>query len=123
MKKCILIITNSIDSTVDSIIQRFNKKVDFFRINLDNFSNYKISVGQDYCIWEITDVQRNISINKSEICSIYYRKPMFPDLSEYEQEYHMMIQRDIMGLINGIVDSYDGIVLSKPCFLYNKPQI
>jgi len=72
MKKCILIITNSIDSTVDSIIQRFNKKVDFFRINLDNFSNYKISVGQDYCIWEITDVQRNISINKSEICSIYY---------------------------------------------------
>lgn len=117
MKKYILIITNSIDITVDSIIQRFNKKVDFFRINLDNFSNYKISVGQDYCIWEITDVQRNISINKSEICSIYYRKPMFPDLSEYEQEYHMMIQRDIMGLINGIVDSYDGIVLSKPCFL------
>ena len=72
MKKYILIITSSIDSTVDSIIQRFDKKIDFFRINLDNFSNYKISVGQDYCIWEITDLQRNISINKSEICSIYY---------------------------------------------------
>jgi len=117
MKKSILIITSSIDCTVDLIIQRFNKNVNFFRINVDNFSNYKISVGQKYSIWEITDLQNNITINKSEIGSIYYRKPMFPDLSEYEPEYHMMIQRDIIGLINGIVDSFEGKVLSKPCLL------
>ncbi len=40
-----------------------------------------------------------------------------PDVSEYETKYHNMIQRDILALINGIVDSFNGFVLSKPSIL------
>lgn len=116
-KKIILIITSSIDSTVDSIIKRYEKIAFFFRINVDNFADYKISVGQNNEIWEIIDFQNNVTVCRDDICSIYYRKPMLPDLSSYEPVYHMMIQKDIMGLINGIVDSFDGIVLSKPSLL------
>lgn len=117
MKKCILIITSSIDCTVDSIIHRYETEVNFFRIDVDDFANYKISVGQNNKIWEIIDLKNKTSICKDNIWSIYYRKPILPDLSEYESSYHMMIQKDIMGLLNGIVDSFDGIVVSKPSLL------
>lgn len=116
-KKIILIITSSIDGTVDSIIKRYEKTAFFFRINVDNFADYKISVGKNNKIWEIIDFQNDVTICRDDICSIYYRKPMLPDLSLYEPAYHMMIQKDIMGLINGIVDSFEGIVLSKPSLL------
>lgn len=39
---------------------------------------------------------------------------MLPDLSLYDPQYHTMIQRDIISVINGIADSFPGKVLTKP---------
>lgn len=42
---------------------------------------------------------------------------MLPDVSSYHSQYHALIQRDIISVINGIVDSFSGTVLSKPSIL------
>lgn len=42
---------------------------------------------------------------------------MFPDLKEYEEAYHQMIQSDIYAIVAGIVNSFEGKVLSKPYLL------
>ena len=39
---------------------------------------------------------------------------MLPDLSMYESKYITMISKDIIAIVNGIVDSFDGKVLTKP---------
>lgn len=116
MKKHILIITSSLDQTADAIMQKYNSMVDFFRFDVDKLSDYKISVG-DHNTWEITNNKLETKITNNSITAIYYRKPQFPDLSEYEPIYHEMIQRDMLSLINGIADSFDGKVLSRPYLL------
>lgn len=42
----ILIITSSVDCTVDYIMKKYSE-VDFFRVNVDEFSKYKICVGSE----------------------------------------------------------------------------
>ena len=114
-EKYVLVITSKIDTTVDYIIEKY-KKVTFFRLDIDRFSDYIIDVGI-MGIWSITDKVNNRKISKEEVCSIYYRKPFFPDLSEFDPAYVGMIQRDIVALITGIADEFEGKVLSKPSVL------
>lgn len=42
---------------------------------------------------------------------------MLPDLRMYDSQYHLLIQRDIISIINGIVDSFPGRVITKPSIL------
>lgn len=113
MKK-ILIITSTVDFTVDYIIDRYKNKCEFYRINIDKFNEYEFDMNFEK---GFNVKNRYWNINESEISSIYYRKPMLPDLSEFEPSYIKMISKDIIYFINGLVDSFKGKVLSKPCIL------
>lgn len=111
--KKILIITSSIDETASYIIRKYSDLADFFRVNVDKFSEYRFCIGNDD--WSISD--KYATINSENIYSIYYRKPMLPDLRIYDPQYHLLIQRDIISIINGIVDSFCGRVITKPSIL------
>lgn len=116
MKKKILIITSSIDCTVDYLIEKYSSRLEFFRFDVDVLEKYEVSIGNDD-FWRVLDKGKNEYIKKDDVFSIYYRKPMFPDLKEYEEAYHQMIQSDIYAIIAGIVNSFEGKVLSKPYLL------
>ncbi|MDU1978385.1 MAG: hypothetical protein E6726_08255 [Clostridium sp.] len=113
MKK-ILIFTSSVDYTVDYIINKYSKQYIFYRINVDRFDKYEFNVSFN---GGFTIKSRQWEIKENEIYSIYYRKPMLPKLSEYNEIYHNMIARDIISYITGIVDAFDGKVLSRPSVL------
>lgn len=110
MKK-ILIITSTVDFTVDYIINKYKDKCDFFRVNVDNFYKYEFDVNFED---GFSIKNKRWYIRECEITAIYYRKPMLPDLSEFESGYIKMISKDIIYFINGLVDSFKGKVLSKP---------
>lgn len=112
--KAVLIITSSIDITVDYIIKKYQNEARFYRLNVDELSRYRIDVGE---VSQWTIACSNWIIEKSSVYSIYYRKPILPDLSKYEKDYHGMIAKDIISLINGIVDDFEGKVLTKPYIL------
>ncbi len=111
--KRILIITSSIDETATYIINRYSEQAEFFRIDVDKFDEYKFCV--DNKGWSISS--DCFFISSEDIYSIYYRKPMLPDLSSFDPQYHLMIQRDIIAVINGIVDCFSGKVLTRPSIL------
>lgn len=111
--KQVLIITSSIDETTTYIVNKYSDQANFFRVDVDKFDEYKFCVENGR--WNI--LKERLSITSEDIYSIYYRKPMLPDLSLYDSQYHLMIQRDIISLINGIVDSFLGKVLTKPSIL------
>ena len=115
MKKEILVITSTVDDTVDYIIKKYGEKACFCRFDVDRFSDYTININNfGFAIscdkWEI---------NLSDIVSIYYRKPMLPDfsISEFRPDYHVMLAKDNITVVNGIVDSFIGKVLTKPNIL------
>lgn len=108
----VLIITSSFDKTVDYIISLY-PSLPFFRFNVDQFADYSVSISQDG--WQISSADDLVT--DTTTLSIYYRKPILPDLSNIEPSYHTMIQRDIISVINGICDSFDGRVLTKPSIL------
>ena len=112
--KKVLIITSTIDCTVDYIIKKYCNVVDFYRFDVDRFSEYKINIGKGEQ-WEIICEQWRLI--KKDIYSIYYRKPRIPDLSEFEKEYQYMIAKDMISVVNGLVDDFEGKVLSKPYLL------
>ena len=110
MKK-ILIVTSSVDYTVDYIINKYKDKCTFYRLNVDNFDKYEFNI----------DFQNGFNIkneywyaNELEINAIYYRKPLLPNLNDFEYGYIKMISKDIISIINGFVDAFDRNVLSKP---------
>ena len=112
--KVVLIISSSIDVTTDYIIKEYSNEADFYRINVDEFSKYRIDIG-GCCQWIISCDEWKLE--KASVDSIYYRKPILPDLSEYDPNYHGMISKDIISLINGIADDFEGKVLTRPCIL------
>lgn len=112
----ILVITSSNDLTVDYIIEKYNCLAEFYRLNVDFINQYKISANNQLG-WSIQSDNWEHPLSMGEVGSIYYRKPRFPNLEDYQQEYRNMINNDILALINGIVDSFEGKVLTKPCIL------
>lgn len=116
--KKVLIITNSIDCTVDYIEDKYKNVAEYYRLNVDKFSEYKISIeNENQWIIECNKWM----LKKKDLYSIYYRKPRLPKLDVFESDYRGMISRNIMSLINGIVDDFEGKVLSKP-FLLRKTE-
>jgi len=114
MLRNILVVTSSIDSTVDYIIYKYKKYARFCRFNVDRFSEYEIIIGGSNQ-WMISCDKWKVK--KSDIHSVYYRKPRLPIVEEYENDYRGMIYRDIISLVNGIVDDFEGKVLTKPYIL------
>lgn len=109
----ILIITCSYDKTIDYIIEKNKYRANFFRFNVDLFSDYGITISNSY--WEIS--YRNNTINSNTTLSIYYRKPTFPDTSDFAPEYRRIINSDILAIIDGLANSFSGVVLTKPYLL------
>ena len=112
-RKKVLIITSSVDETVTYIVNKYSESVDFFRVDVDRFGQYGFYIGNKG--WCISKNQTNMTVD--EVYSIYYRKPILPNLSSYERQYHPMIQRDIISVINGIADGFSGKVLTRPSIL------
>lgn len=108
----ILVITSSIDYTVDYIISNYTK-VDFYRVNIDMFDRYRLLISPDG--WSIESDSGKIL--SDQVKSIYYRKPMLPYLGQFEMPYRTMIGQDIISTINGIADAFDGLVLTRPSVL------
>lgn len=109
----ILIITSSFDETVTYLVSKYPDNR-FYRIDVDKFFAYKFDIGCEEG-WRV--ISSEWTVAKYDVDSIYYRKPTLPDLSEYEEKYHGMMARDIISLINGIVDDFDGVVLTRPGIL------
>ena len=117
MKKYILIVTSSYDTTVDFLMNNYSNHYNIIRLNLDEFERYKISITNNYINYE--DTQNKIIINNlfKSIKSIYFRKIFLPSLENYEEKYRNYMQKEIYNFIIGLVDSFEGKVLSKPTFL------
>lgn len=77
------------------------------------FTDYGITISNSY--WEIS--YRNNTINSNTTLSIYYRKPTFPDTSDFAPEYRRIINSDILAIIDGLANSFSGVVLTKPYLL------
>ena len=108
----VLVITSSFDETSNYIIEQYGSE-NFFRLNVDQLNRYDICIG-NYG-WEIS--LGNKTITKEITKSINYRKPILPNLDVFDKQYHTMIQRDIIAVINGFTDSFDGRVLTRPSIL------
>lgn len=67
--KKILIITSSVDETVSYIMKKYSEIVDFFRVDVDKFSEYRFCIGNSG--WSISD--KYSTIDSESIYSIYYR--------------------------------------------------
>lgn len=114
MKNKILIITSSYDHTCDYIINRYSS-INFFRLNTDYFSTYKVSF--DLSGFKI---ENNLGeeINSANCKSIYYRKPASENLMNIiDSKYHAFSLKESLSLIDGIVESFSGRSLSKPSIM------
>lgn len=106
----ILIITSSYDLTVDYIIKKY-KGINFFRFNSDQFSQYEAMVNHQGFFLK----SKYHSIMHSECSGIYYRKPSLENLNnKILPEYQNFCHKEVLGFIEGIVESFDGQCLSKP---------
>ncbi len=113
MLNYILIITSSYDRTVDYIIEKHpNEK--FFRFDVDKFSDYSVSAH----FGEFTISSATKTISNKNCLSIYYRKPSLEDLSGViSPEYFGFIYKEVFALIDGVADSFEGLVLTRPSIL------
>lgn len=113
MKNIILVITSSYDRTCDYLISKYTE-IDFFRMNMDMFSSYEISVSSEG--FSISNQFREVSNDNCK--SIYFRKPAQEDLAGvYEEKYHQFSYRESYSLIEGIVEFFPGKCLSKPSIM------
>ena len=107
----ILTITSSHDLTIDYILKK-HPNVNLFRLNLDQFSKYEVSIDSEN--FHIRS-SNNEEINSGTCKSIYYRKPSFEDLSGvFEAQYHDFVHREAYTMIEGIAEGFDGLCLSRP---------
>lgn len=111
--KTILIITCSYDKTVDYILSKYRNQFNYFRFDVDHFGQYQINITESG--WRI--IGNNDIIKQADVQSIYYRKPTLPDTSGFDSEFRRIINSDIIAIVDGIVNSFDGVVLTKPQIL------
>lgn len=109
----ILLITSSYDKTCDYIIKKY-ADVHFFRLDMDFFSKYAVSYNKNgFDISSSTD-----SLSESSCLSIYYRKPSSERLDGiFEQRYQSFAHKESFSLVEGIVEAFDGICLTKPSIM------
>ncbi len=106
-------ITSSYDKTCDYLIKKYNH-VNFFRLDVDCFSKYSISFADNQFV--ISDEES--SLLEENCCSIYYRKPSPENLNNIiDNKYQSFAHKESYSLIEGIVEAYSGICLSKPSIM------
>lgn len=115
MRDKFLVITCDKDATVDYIIKKY-KKISFFRLNTDKIGSYTIGINNRSSAWEIVN-QYGETLCEADTCSIYYRKPLLPKLEQYEPNFRNFMQREIVTLIEGLVESFPGTCITKPSIL------
>lgn len=102
--------TGSHDRTCDYLIRRYTN-VPFFRLDVDLISNYQLSV--DHRGFEI--VRGNSVITTATCHSIFYRKPIPENLDGIlEPQYHSFAHTETFSMIDGIVEGFEGVCLSRP---------
>lgn len=111
--KTILVITSSMDYTVDYIIDKNKERCNFFRFNTDMFSEYAISFTNS----GFTIKSKINEVISEGIKSVYYRKPTLPDLNDYDNKYKGMMMKDILHVIEGLVEQLDCKILTSPYIL------
>lgn len=115
--KRILIISSSFDKTVDYFIEKYGNKR-FIRLNVDELKINQISITNvPYFKVSIENDKYDIENLFDSISSIYYRKLFLPELQEYNAKYHTYMQKEIYGFITGLVDSFEGRILTSPSIL------
>ena len=111
--KKVLMITSSFDKTCDYIINKY-PEISFFRFDIDQFSLYKITYTQDG--FEIH--HDNKSITSPSCHSIYFRKPTMENLNgTFDAKYHQYIHKEVYSVIEGIAESFEGKVLTRPSIM------
>lgn len=113
--KNILIITNTIDLTVDYLIDKYDDQINFFRFNTDRFQDYIIQITYEDTIIEYID--KSSSLKLSECDALYYRKISLPSLNDYPQQYHQMMQRELMTVIDGIAETAGNNAITRPSIM------
>ncbi|MCT4795420.1 MvdC/MvdD family ATP grasp protein [Exiguobacterium alkaliphilum] len=114
--KNIFIITNSIDLTVDYLINKYSShEINFFRFNTDYFQDYKIIITAEGTIIEYKD--QSSRINLSKCGSLYYRKISMPSLSEYAPRYIPLMHREMLTVIEGIAETTGKYAITRPSIL------
>ncbi len=113
----ILIITSSFDKTVDYIINKFSN-INFIRLNVDELEKNQISI-TNFPEFRVSIKNETFKIANlfESIFSIYYRKLFLPDLNKYDANYHTYMQKEIYSFITGLVDSFNGKILTTPSIL------
>lgn len=105
-----LLITSSFDKTCDYIQVKF-PELNYFRLNVDKFSSYKLEIIADGFRIECGEHQ----LFSSECSSIYFRKPVFENLDgNIDVQYHNFVHKESYSLIEGLIESFSGRCLSKP---------
>lgn len=110
--KTVLVITNTIDLTVDYLIDKYSDQVRFFRLNTDRFQDYNICINSEESFIEYRD--KSSSLLLSECDALYYRKISLPTLEDYPFKYKQMMQREMMILIDGIAEIAGHIAITRP---------
>lgn len=117
MKNKTLVITSSFDKTVDYILMKFGQE-NFIRLNIDELNSSLISItNKNGFQVSLKNTLLDIEDLFQEVHSIYYRKLFLPKLDEYDEKYHVYMQKEIYSLIVGLVDSFDGKILTQPSIL------
>lgn len=113
LKKRTLIITSSYDKTSDYIIHK-HPELNWFRFNLDEFSKYLVTYDKNgFSINFDAD-----SILEKGCTSIYYRKPSPENLNGvFEPRYQSYAHKEAYSWIEGIIESFEGICLTKPSIM------
>ncbi|MCA4157717.1 MvdC/MvdD family ATP grasp protein [Priestia megaterium] len=113
--KNILIITNTIDLTVDYLIDKYSNHINFFRFNTDRFQDYNIQITYEDTVIEYTD--KSSSLRLSECNALYYRKISLPSLDNYPLQYQQMMQREMMTVIDGIAETAGDSAITRPSIM------
>ncbi|KAB7895995.1 hypothetical protein GA565_08335 [Rouxiella sp. S1S-2] len=110
----ILVVTSSFDKTIDYIVNKHGVN-NFYKLNVDFFSDYKISFTREGFV---ISSKNNGILRESNCQSIYYRKPTPEDLDKkIDYKYWTHCFREVFSLIDGIVESFERRCLSKPSLM------
>lgn len=110
----ILLITSSYDKTCNYIMSKYSH-LDFFRFDLDCFSKYRVSFSSSTFEIKSSD---NSAIDSESCLSIYFRKPSMENLEGiFDSKYHTYVHRETYSFVEGIAESFNGPVLTKPSIM------
>lgn len=102
----ILLITNKGDITTDFVIKQLTEvKASFYRLNTEDFLR-KVSLNFNFDKNEFTlfDKERNIKIDLLKIKSVYYRRPILPNIKE-----HNLTKGEEVFILNEIINYLEGL--------------